>query len=227
MRAAILRKFRRLPWYVGRLGTTVRVKGAVITMPSRYTAGLLRLGAYESPELAAIRFLPRDRPVLECGGGVGVIACVIGKHLRPGTPHVVVEASPTALPHLRHNNAQNGSQFTIVEAAIANTPTVTFDADPEIVSGRVGGKVTVKGVTLETIAATHLPDGSFSLVCDIEGAEVQALVNTATLARIETVIVERHPRVVGADADDAMHQRLLASGLRERWNQGDVWVYQR
>jgi FkbM family methyltransferase len=227
--ARLLARYPRLAWYAGRLGRTVRVGGVRLTMPSRYMAGLLRLGGYERAERYAIRFLPRDVPVIELGGGVGVVACLVERRLQHGTRHVVVEASPIALRHLRHNRDQNGATFVIEEAAVADVETVTFSADPEIVSGHVGGDVIVRGVTLSHLLTSYCPDGPFSLVCDIEGAEVAMLLNTPAeaLRRIHAVVIETHPHLVDREANAAMHRRLTDAGLQSVWRAGDVYAFQR
>jgi hypothetical protein len=53
---------------------------------------------YEKPERLAIKqFLDPSLPVVEFGGSIGVVACLINRRLNQPAKHVVVEANPDLL----------------------------------------------------------------------------------------------------------------------------------
>src|SRR5262245_29008871 len=108
------------PWYAGRivdtLGLKVRLDRAEFHVPEGPNAtslrGLLWLERYETLERHAItRWLPRDLPVVEFGASIGVVSCLVNKHLRNPAAHVCVEANPAVIPVLQRNRDRNGCRF--------------------------------------------------------------------------------------------------------------------
>jgi FkbM family methyltransferase len=216
------------PWYAGRLGLTVRVGDLRLTMPDRHLAGVLRLGGYERPERIAVRqFLRPELPVIDIGAGVGVVSCVANRRLPDPTRHRSIEANPNAVQLLTHNRDQNGCGFQIIHAALGYTDSVTMAVDARIVSSRASDD----GVEVPVTSLANVAVGweRFSLICDIEGGEIDLMRHEADLlaTRVDTLIIERHPLIVGADADARLHRDLLVCGLRQKWRKGAVYVYQR
>jgi hypothetical protein len=74
----------------------------------------MREGLYEVPERFAVRNFGRcDLPVVEFGGSVGVVVCLLNRRLRNLGNHVVVEADPGWAPLLTENRGQNRCRFEI------------------------------------------------------------------------------------------------------------------
>ena len=170
-------------------------------------------------------------PVVELGGCLGVVACLTNRRLMRPDRHVVVEAHPDLISVLRTNRDGNGAGFEIVHAALAyRQDRVEFHQGGNILAGRLaregGRRFTVPAVTL-----THLLNTSAfercTLVCDIEGAEVDLIENdSATLAeRVMTLIIEWHPYVTGAAAVTAYQRQLEALGFELRFEAGGVSAY--
>ncbi|MFB6295057.1 MAG: hypothetical protein ABEI97_04820, partial [Candidatus Nanohaloarchaea archaeon] len=107
----IWRKFR----------SEVTCNGVVIPVGPLPTRLLYRLRR-EMYETAEIDLLPKalqdpDVPVIELGGGIGVVSTLIDKRLNDETPHLVVEAAPKNADILREVRRNNNAGFQIVEKA--------------------------------------------------------------------------------------------------------------
>ena len=227
-------------WYAERLGRLlrrpIRIDGATIHLPATappHLAGVLRLHRYEGTErYAAAKFLPRDRPVLELGAGVGAVTSLVNQLLADRTQHWVVEANPHLLTLLDETRRANGAAFQVIHGAIAyDTEIVAFTVDDTVALSRLadsGSSVRVPALTFADLQRrTGIRDGS--LVADIEGAEVALVEREGELIQkfIRTIILEVHPGLTGAERTAAMHQRLRALGYVDAWDRDDVWVMQR
>lgn len=198
-------------------GCTFRLEG--ITDDS--TIIELVTNQYEAPERSAIaRYLKRDLPVIELGGSMGVVSCVTNKLLQDRTRHVVVEANPLAIPHLKHNRRLNGSQFEIVNRAIAyGVESVTFRPSTSMLGNSITvdgdlSPVTVQTVRLGDLVREHGFD-RFNLICDIEGVEFELVCHESeALKKVDTLIMETHARFIGEDKSRLMIESLQALGLR-------------
>ena len=221
------------------LGGTYPMDGVNFTMP---------LGSHPSPRRAVLRgdyelnerqliaaHLPPDLPVIELGGSYGIVSHAIRKRLAPTATLVVVEANPTMIPTCRANVALGGSpdRTHVVQAALAygdtrvrfrltanvHTSHLVFDGatGPDIVD--------VPSATLDSLRRSHGLTGPFSLVCDIEGAELLLLRNdAAAMADCAMVIMETHPPVypaMGGTADEVT-RRLADLGFVPFARMGDV-----
>lgn len=164
-------------------------------------------GDYEINERTLIKqHLPPDLPVIELGGSYGIVSHAIRKALAPTAQLVVVEANPNLISICKANVALGGSPQTtaVVQAALAygdakvrfkvtanvHTSHLVFDGSfgPDIVD--------VPSATLTSLRRDHGIAGRFSLVCDIEGAELLLLRNdAAALADCALIIMETHPKV--------------------------------
>ena len=66
---------------------------------------------------AAKRYIRRDIPVVEYGGSMGIVACLLNRRLKNPGDHVVVEANPQNLPTLHENRDRNHCHFEILHGA--------------------------------------------------------------------------------------------------------------
>ncbi len=233
-------RYRWMVWYAGRLGQTVgglaRVDGSKITLPdpaSPLLEGVLRLQHFEGAERYAVaKFLPRREPVIEFGAGLGVVACLTNRLLAGPTRHWVLEANPAVLPVLKLNRDINGASFEIVHGALAyDAKHVSFAVDETVAMSAVTQDtenrrtISVQSWTFADILA-HTGLRRCSVVCDIEGAEVELVRREGdALARVVgTLILEVHPHVSGADTVQMMEHSLSDLGFRTVWKHGEVWV---
>jgi FkbM family methyltransferase len=229
-------------WQVGRFvglpTDIVRLDGCKFSIAGdRVPANVVDLllsDLYEEPERKALaKFLDRELPVVELGACIGVVSCLTNRRLRAAEKHVVVEANPALLPLIEENRARNGCQFKIVNAAVSyGAETITFNVDDNILASSVSDDarhaVTVSTTTLERLLNDHGFERA-TLICDIEGAELQLVEHELqTLgARVATIIMELHDRIVGHEPTEQMLAQLESAGFKIVNRDGDVVVLQR
>jgi FkbM family methyltransferase len=234
---AILR--RRYLWYrdmirvnnrtVGRLvelsGNRIRIGGLKFSVdsPGIDTAdkSTLYFGLYEIDERALVeRWLPKNLPVVEFGGGLGVVSCVANRLLERPDHHVVVEANPYLLNLLTTNRNLNGCCFQILNRVLTyGVEMAEFSLDSNFVGSRVGGSSSSMVSVPTTSLRGILNEAGFeqcSVVCDIEGAETQLVEHEIDVIRRRApfLLIELHPTIVGQDAVDGMIESLQDAGYR-------------
>ena len=193
-------------------------------------------GNYEVSERTLIKaHLPPDLPVIELGGSYGIVSHAIRQKLARITQLVVVEANPALIATCAANVALGGSpdKTDVVQAALAygdakvrfrlttnvHTSHLVFDGStgPDIVD--------VPSATLASLRRDHAMTGRFSLVCDIEGAELLLLRHdAAAMADCALVIMETHPSAYPAMGGtlDELTSLLTALGFVTFDQRGDV-----
>jgi FkbM family methyltransferase len=236
----------RLSWYkarfqvnnpvVGRLiellGDRVRMDGLIYSVASpQITTGhksTLAFGLHEMEERELIRrWMPSDVPVLEFGGGLGVVSCLANRKLREPSSHIVVEANPVMAVALESNRDLNGCKFQVVNKAIAyDCDYIDLILDAEFVSSSVkatsGRTVKVKTTTvLELMDAAGFDQAG--IVCDIEGSELDLIRRELPSlgARIQFLMAEMHPAILGADVVDDLLRELKELGFVMKQQIGD------
>jgi FkbM family methyltransferase len=226
-------------WEVGRLwgrSTQIaRLDGCKFTIdPALVPANVIDLllsNLYEQPEREALKkFLDPEMPVVEFGACIGVVSCLLNRSLNRPENHVVVEANPAMLPILKENRERNGCRFQVVHAALAHgADTVTFNISDNVLASSLHGAeqqaVVVPTVTLERLLNEHGFERA-TLVCDVEGAELQLVENEIdTLSkRIVAIMMETHERLVGEEPTLQMLARLKSAGFEMVNKDGDVVV---
>ncbi len=181
------------------------------------------LGRYEREERDAVRrFLNPALPVIELGASLGIVSCVTNKKLKHQEQHVVVEANPELIPLLERNRALNDCSFKIENKALSyETEVVTFYVHERFLSGsaqRATAKpITVPATTLAAIFFRHNFERA-NLICDIEGGEVEMIIKEKDLlaAKIEQIIIEVHPSIVGEDAVVQLRKNLESAGFKKK-----------
>lgn len=240
MRLKLLMTWRRgevweLGKFFGRSSEIARVDGCKFMIdPAAVPANIIYLlltNQYEEPERDALKqFLDPAIPIVELGACVGVVSCLSNRRLSTPQDHVVVEANPALLPLLEQNREQNGCSFAVVHAALAyDVDTVTFNVSDNVLASSLQGEeertVNVPTVTLARLLNDHGFERA-TLVCDIEGAELQLVEHELpTLAqRIVAIMLETHERLVGEEPTRQMLARLKSAGFELVHKDGDVVV---
>ncbi len=190
------------------------------------------LHRYEVPERVLTRkHIARDATVLELGGCLGVISCLVNRRLADPRRHVVFEPHPLIAPYLEANRARNGCGFQVRQQIIARASTATFyRRDPSIAGSstvRIGrSKIEVPTTTVERVEQ-ETGFAFDSLVIDIEGGEHQFFTeNMGLTERLRVAIVEFHPQIIGNAACAEIRDRLMAAGLalRDRRGRVEAWL---
>ena len=224
----------RRMWYqdrswIGRLvaisGNSVVVDGCRFTLAHPLVTDTMRArivrGRYERSERELLQvWLNPDAPVVECGGGIGIVATLINRRLTRPERHLVVEANPFLLPAIEQQKRLNGAAFTILNGAIdySGRQVVSLSVDDDFISGRLGSErkrvFTVPAVTLRALIEQHPWHGA-TLVCDIEGTETELVEHDVdVLARgFRMLFIEAHPEFRSPRQLNTMFERLEHAGF--------------
>ena len=204
-------------------GATYRVEGCQFEIPVRLTDRLYRsafvLGEYEAGERKLIReFLRADDRVIELGGCIGVLSCLVNSLLSSPCRHLVVEANPELIPLLKRHRLLNRACFAIEECAVSIEPEVTFAVHRFMTHGGVftqGGtrRIRVRGRSLADLHDSHGPFNA--LLIDVEGSELEILrISSTLLLQYRLVIIELHKEIVGAEGLEECRRILASAGLK-------------
>lgn len=220
-------------------GGGVPFRGTRIRPASRFAVEgpILLAGNYERSEIEFVhRYLPVDQPVIELGASIGGNSCQISRRLRPAIPMVCVEANPELISVLTGNLARNcpGRPVEVVHAIVGEAGGVgrlRLDHSTLRSSGAVGGRtVEVPALTLADLVARIGP-GSYSLVCDIEGAEAAFLDNPGgVLDQCTCIVLEGHPTTFRGShltLEDVLSMPLRGGQWRQVDRYGAVAAYLR
>jgi FkbM family methyltransferase len=232
----ILLRFLR-NWCLGRRiesrGNLIELEGLTISLDhpeiTKRMKSALALGNYERHERELIgQFMPRDLPVIELGGAIGVVSCLINRLIDHPEHHVVVEANPTIIPLLTRNRDTNRCRFTIEVAALAyDAEEVIYYTGSTVLAGGLhptgGRRFRVPAVTLGRLLEQHGFD-AVSLIMDIEGSEGSLVEREPDVlrSRVRWLILELHPYVLGSDGLARMLDALHSLGFVERGQEEDV-----
>jgi FkbM family methyltransferase len=210
-----------------------RTEGMTFEIPRAYTTVSMRgkflVDTYElSERLLVKRYLPREAAVLELGGCIGVVSCVINRLLASPERHVVVEANPFLIPVLERNRCANGARFHIEQCVVSAGRSAALAIGPTMDSSRLGGQgISVPTKTVAQIEANYALRFD-TIVMDIEGAEIAFVdENPELLSRVQLLILECHQGLVGIEPIDRLRMRLNALGLRKVDQKMDTEVWLR
>lgn len=225
--------------FLGRIASslteTVFVDGRRFVVPRSVANDVVRsrilLGRYERPERELLRrHLDPSQPVIELGGGLGIVASLINRRLHHPERHVVVEPNPRVLPVIEANRRLSGARFTVVHGALAytgNVATLQFGSDVLSTTTRdePSGDLQVPATTLAALL-DRFGWNACVLVVDIEGAEVELVRREAELLaqRVSMIIMEDHPMWLPAETRGAMFDRLRVAGFERVEQSVDVHV---
>jgi FkbM family methyltransferase len=237
-----IRWLREGNWWVGKL---VEIKGNVVSIdgcefsvrsPAISTAfkSYFFFDCYELAEREALNhYLDPCLPVVELGGAMGVISCLTNRRLHDPLKHVVVEANPEILPLLKDNRDRNGCQFTILPGAVAyGADEIAFHISEEFWTSSVQApfdkSVNVPTLRLEQIV-NEFGFQKFTLICDIEGGEVDLVKFDEDVLREQVVslIIEVHEDIAGAVSIRNMLLRLEEMGFKSVHKHHAVYVLQK
>ena len=257
MQAVTSKIKRRLNWYKARfqinnpvvggvvelLGNKVRMDGLTYSVATpQITRGhksTLAFGLHEMEERELVRrWVPSDIPVLELGGGLGVVSCLTNHKLANRAKHIVVEANPLMATALDRNRDLNNCAFRVVNKAIAyDCDHVDLNIFDEFVGSSVknieiykttlgsalqGGKVSIQTTTVNKLLDEFdFPEAG--IVCDIEGAELDVVEREfgALGPRIRFFLAEMHPAILGQVTVDRLLRRLSDLGFTMKQQIGD------
>ena len=135
---------------------------------------------WEKEESKIVNYLSDDSIILELGGCIGYLSCLMNKVIN--NEHFVLEANPKLISTLNKNKKINGCDFKIINSVLIedeNIKTVKFNIDnrsilgssiEELPKGRLLEEVILPTITIDQIERNNNINFNV-LVCDIEGSE--------------------------------------------------------
>lgn len=203
-------------------GAIYRVDGCRFEIPVHLTDRNYRsafvFGEYETAERKLIReYLRADDRVIELGGCIGVLSCLVNARLKTRTQHLVVEANPELIPLLRRHRELNKACFEIEECAVSTEHEVSFAihrlmTHSGIFAERDCRQISVRGRSLADLNDSH---GPFNvLLIDVEGSELDVLRSSSNLlSEYRLVIIEFHDERLGIEGLNECRRILNSVGL--------------
>jgi len=221
--------FRRIFW-----PSTVELGGfRLLTDRRRVNSQSVKLiyrGNYEAEERLIVEEIvrPGDR-VLEGGAGMGLITMTAARIV--GHENIVCyEPTPASFTILSENLKNNGFSIEARQKALGlASGTAKFHAQDDLLSSSffaregAGKKI---DVSVDAITDALTESGANVLILDIEGAEIE-LLNNAAFPKVEKMIVEVHPQIVGLEKVFITIAKLESCGLylRKQLSYGKILVF--
>ena len=186
---------------------------------------------YEGPERTlAHKWVGRRATVLELGGCVGVVSCVVNRLLESPEKHVVVEANPTLIETLTENRDTNGCAFQIENCILSNATEAEFYISRVMTANRkdsgVGTRVKVEAQTVEALEVRYGLKFD-TLILDIEGGEFEFFTENADrLGELNLVILELHRNILEPHKVEVCTSLLREAGLVrvDMLDETEVWA---
>lgn len=159
-------------------------------------------GFYEAAEMRLIQqYLPKNIPVVELGSSLGIVSSTAISCLNSNTPYTCVEANPYLKEYIdfnikKHNPAK--TNFSILSAAIAYNTNGFIEmsisknnTESSIInSADYANHQTTK---VKAITLGEIINEPYTLICDIEGAEIDVMRNDAeALKNCKHLFIELH-----------------------------------
>jgi FkbM family methyltransferase len=224
------KRIRKYFWSIFGRPRRVALNGVIIDLDCKVisdrVARSMFLQHYERAETAVVlATLAAGDRILELGAGIGYMSTLCAKKV--GSEHVnAVEANPAMEAKIRRTYELNhvSPNLEICVLGDSDGETTFHVADnysSSSVHDRGGRPVTVRQRSFAGLLADLRPT---YLICDIEGAEVPLLVNTA-LDGIRKICIEIHPHIIGDKACSQLVRKLLSEGFALNCDRSGGRVY--
>ncbi|GGH20384.1 methyltransferase, FkbM family [Cribrihabitans marinus] len=196
---------------------------------------LLRSDGFEAKEAdAALRLVKRGDVVMELGGGLGFLSTLLALKTRAKAVHSY-EPNLALVRYAREVHALNrADKAQMHHGVLGDAPgeaTFYLRDDPltsSLFADHGPGEVLPLRTPVLSAEAEIARLSPTILICDIEGAEAD-LLPKLDLSGLRGVLVELHPRWIGAAGVAGIFARMHAAGLVffPRLSQGKVAVFKR
>lgn len=186
-------------------------------------------GSYEQDELELAGEIDFNNSVIELGGGIGYISCIIDDQLPERFQHIVFEPNSEVTKVLRHNKQLNDSNFDIVEKAYSyEHEEVELEVQGVFWGRRTNLKEDerstrkVEAMSLsEVFSKFNIED--FFLISDIEGAEYDLINNEfENFSKAYSIMIELH------DDDEKINsaiRKITAEEYELESSSNDVFLF--
>jgi FkbM family methyltransferase len=164
------------------------------------TKALIFFKIYEKAEITFVKkYLQEEEDVIELGSSIGVMGSIISLKQK-NAKYISVEANPALINANKKNLSINRkAEYVLLNKAIDySDKSVSFSVNKNNLTGKVSREASNEmTITVETVTLNELCDiynlTGFTLVSDIEGAEIAILINDkVALKKCEKIIIELH-----------------------------------
>ncbi len=159
-------------------------------------------GFYEGAEMRLVKsHLNKDLPIIELGSSLGVVSAIVNQHISDSIKYTCIEANPYLEDYIKFNLQKHNptkSNYTIINAAIAYNTTGTIQMNisnnnTESSLVKITDENNVELVTVPTINLNTFATEPYTLICDIEGAEIEVFKNDEiALKQCKNLLIELH-----------------------------------
>jgi FkbM family methyltransferase len=184
---------------------------------------------YEKNEIFLIsKHLNSNAVVLELGGCIGVVSNKLNSLLFNKMNHVVLEPNIIVSEFLTKNREINNSSYFIENTVISNDKFIDFFIYDDVLWSSFFNRNTKldKKISIETTNIISLKNKYNlifdTLVLDIEGAELELLIDNSFINNFISVFVEFHRDVYGNIGYEKCKSSLIANNFEFIERKGDV-----
>ena len=178
------------------------------------------------------KYIHKNDIVIELGGCIGFISCVINKKLKNQLSHVVLEPNPKLIKYLEQNKEKNKCSFLIENKIISNKKEEKLYLNHTILGSSITKEskdyIVVEGVKIKELELKHSLTFN-TLILDIEGAEYDFFKNIDfEQFKFEKIIVEFHNFANILSNEDVSYckEKLYRAGFycNEKIKHTEVWL---
>lgn len=199
------------------------------------TRAMLIAGVYESAELRLVPLMAPPTTIVELGTSLGVVSSAAARRLGASGSYLGIEANPDLLEIARTNILRNAPKcdVSLRQGAINYPSPEGTPAHFNQSRSSLGSSLSDHdaGFVAPTIRLSSLVTGlkRFTLICDIEGAEVgMFLEDHDAFEHCEQILIELHPTFYGGRAwsrEDAADLIVQATGMRLGHRDGSAFLF--
>lgn len=202
------------------------------SIPSSLVRALLIKGRYEQDERRLLKkSVSKGDRVVDLGAGIGLIGLIARNLAGPDGGVISFEANRVLEDIILKNYSLNSLAPTLEMKAVDEFGDgVDFVVSKDILGSSAeklpscdNTKEIVTSVALDEVVNQYQPN---VLIMDIEGSEV-ALLNSKSLDHVQRVLVEMHPRILGADVCKNIEQVMVDRGFVQIDRAGDNILFVR
>lgn len=201
---------------------------------SSFILSLIGSGIYERKEIMLVnKYLLPDLDVIELGSSIGLVSLAIAKKTKKRV--YSIEANPKLFQNLLvTKKANNLHSLTFINAAISysSSSEVPFLIDERNLGSKIQNSedsIRIGATTIGKVIQEHSID-EFALVSDIEGAEIDFILNEDVLLmqKCRQIIIELHDTCF---MNSHFSTSKMADLIKEKFNmklidqKSSVWVF--
>lgn len=174
-------------------------------VPEAYCNGTVKAmlfwGFYESAEMRLIpKYINVDLPVIELGASLGIVSCRAIARLQINSSYTCIEANPYLVPFIKKNIAlHHPTKKEVVVENLAIAYGGKEEVNIQITGNNTQGRINYEdnnnaaAVYVKTSSLLAFSAKPYTLICDIEGMEIEVLKHdAAALDNCKYLFIELH-----------------------------------